>query len=97
MWGTSLPEEKLAGDLGNVIEAPPNRQSSVGFFTAGKFGPSRLGLFQQHRSCMDGARGARGRSDGSAERSGAVMYPALITWPRRSGFLMTTFSVASMP
>jgi hypothetical protein len=25
MWGTSLPEEKLAGDLGNVIEATPNR------------------------------------------------------------------------
>jgi hypothetical protein len=21
MWGTSLPEEKLAGDLGNAIEA----------------------------------------------------------------------------
>jgi hypothetical protein len=29
MWGTSIPEEKLAGDLGNVIEATPNRQSSV--------------------------------------------------------------------
>jgi hypothetical protein len=49
MWGTSLPEDKLAGDLGNVIEATPNQQSSVRFFTAGKLAPSSLGLFQQHR------------------------------------------------
>jgi hypothetical protein len=47
--GASLPEEKLAGDLGNVIEATPNRQSSVRFFTAGKLAPSSLGLFQQHQ------------------------------------------------
>ena len=27
MWGTSSPEDKLAGDLGNVIEAISNRRS----------------------------------------------------------------------
>jgi hypothetical protein len=32
MWGTSLREDKLAGDLGNVIEATSIRGSSVGFF-----------------------------------------------------------------
>src|SRR6476469_8646607 len=31
MWGTSSPEDKLAGDLGNVIEAISNRRSSVIF------------------------------------------------------------------
>ena len=29
MWGTSLPEDKFAGDLGNVIEA--NRPAVVGW------------------------------------------------------------------
>jgi hypothetical protein len=49
MWETSLPEDKLAGDLGNVIEATLIRRSSVSFFKAGKLAPGNLGLFQQHR------------------------------------------------
>jgi hypothetical protein len=32
MWRASSPDDKLAGDLGNVIEATCG--SSVGFFTA---------------------------------------------------------------
>jgi hypothetical protein len=36
MWGTSLPEDKLAGDLGNVIGATFDRRSSVGFFYSKK-------------------------------------------------------------
>jgi hypothetical protein len=52
MWGTSLPEDKLAGDLGNVIGA-----TSIGgrldFFTARKLAPGNLGLFQQHRPTAD--------------------------------------------
>ena len=32
MWGTSLREDKLAGDLGNVIGGHIDRRSSVGFF-----------------------------------------------------------------
>jgi hypothetical protein len=50
MWETSLPEDKLAGDLGNVIEATSIRRSSVSFLKAGKLAPGKLGLFQQHRS-----------------------------------------------
>jgi len=49
MWGTSLPEDKLAGDLGNVIGA-----TSIGgrrriFFTARKLAQGNLGLLQQYR------------------------------------------------
>jgi hypothetical protein len=44
-----LSEDKLAGDLSNVIEATSNRRSSVKFFSAGKLAPANLGLFQQHR------------------------------------------------
>jgi hypothetical protein len=47
MWGTSSLEDKLAGDLGNVIEAISNRRSD--FFTAGKLAPGNLGLLQQYR------------------------------------------------
>jgi hypothetical protein len=45
MWGTSLPEDKLAGDLGNVIEATSNRQSSVGFFYSRQIGAEQFRTF----------------------------------------------------
>jgi hypothetical protein len=50
MWETSLPEDKLAGDLGNGLR--PHRfggRRSV-FLKARKLAPGNLGLFQQHRS-----------------------------------------------
>jgi hypothetical protein len=49
MWGTSLREDKLAGDLGNVIEATSIRGRRSDFFTAGKLAPGHLGLLQQYR------------------------------------------------
>jgi len=49
MWGTSLPEDKLAGGLGNVIEATPIGSRQSDFFTAGKLAPDNLGLLQQFR------------------------------------------------
>jgi hypothetical protein len=48
MWGTSLREDKLAGDLGNVIEATIRGRRSD-FFTARKLAPGNLGLLQQYR------------------------------------------------
>jgi hypothetical protein len=50
MWATSLPEDRLAGNLGNVIEATSIGGRRSDFFTAGKLAPGSLGLFQQHRS-----------------------------------------------
>jgi hypothetical protein len=49
MWGTSLPEDKLAGDLGNVIEATSTGRRRPDFFTAEKLAPGNLGLLQQYR------------------------------------------------
>jgi hypothetical protein len=49
MWGTSLPKDKLAGDLGNVIEATSTGGRWSDFFTAGKLAPGDLGLLQQYR------------------------------------------------
>src|SRR4029077_8152461 len=48
LWGASSPEDKLAGDLGNVIEAtsPGGRRSD--FFTAEKLAPGNLRLLQQY-------------------------------------------------
>jgi hypothetical protein len=45
MWGTSSPEDKLAGDLGNVIEATSTGGRRLGFFTAEKLAPGNLGSF----------------------------------------------------
>jgi hypothetical protein len=53
MWGTSSPEDKLAGDLGNVIEATSTGGRRSGFFTAEKLAPGDLGLLQQYRHKAD--------------------------------------------
>jgi hypothetical protein len=53
MWGTSLPEDKLAGDLGNVIEATSIGGCRSDFLTAGKLAPGNWGLLQQYRSRAD--------------------------------------------
>jgi hypothetical protein len=42
---SSLPEDKLAGDLGNVIEATSIRRSSVSFFKSKKIGAGQFGTF----------------------------------------------------
>jgi len=49
MWGTSLSEDKLAGDLGNVIEGTSISGRRSDFFAAEKLTPSYLGLLQQYR------------------------------------------------
>jgi hypothetical protein len=48
MWGTSLPEDKLAGDLGKVIGATSIGGRRSDFFTARKLAPGNLGLLQQY-------------------------------------------------
>jgi hypothetical protein len=53
MWGTSLPEDKLAGDLGNVIGATSIGGRRSVFFTARKLAPGNLGLLQQYRHLRD--------------------------------------------
>jgi hypothetical protein len=49
MWGTSLSEEKLAGEPDNVIEATSIGGRRSHFFTAGKLAPGNFGLLQQYR------------------------------------------------
>jgi hypothetical protein len=39
------PEDKLAGDLGNVIEATSTGRSSVGFFCSRKISTGQFGTF----------------------------------------------------
>src|SRR5262245_29635466 len=58
MWGTSSSEEKLAGDPGNVIEAPSIGGRRSDFFTAGKLAPGNFGLLQQYLPGPD-SRAAR--------------------------------------
>jgi hypothetical protein len=53
MWGTSLPEEQLAGDLGNAIGATSIGGRRSDFFTARKLAPGNLGLLQQYRHTAD--------------------------------------------
>src|ERR1700730_2801581 len=45
MWGTSLPEDKLAGDLGNVIGATSIGGRRSDFFYSKKIGAGQFGTF----------------------------------------------------
>jgi hypothetical protein len=45
IWGTSSPEDKLAGDLGNVIEATRIGARWSGRLMAGKLSPGNFGTF----------------------------------------------------
>jgi len=49
MWGTSSPDDKLTGNLRNVIEATQIGGRRSNFLTAGKLTPRNLGFLQQHR------------------------------------------------
>jgi hypothetical protein len=49
MWGTSSPDDKLTGDLRNVIEATSIGGRRSDFFTPEKLVPGNLGLLQQYR------------------------------------------------
>jgi hypothetical protein len=74
MWGTSSPEDKLAGDLGSVIEATSTGGRRSDFFTAENLAPSNLRLLQQYLPKAD-----VGPVLGS-EHSGPLFHPCR-GWP----------------
>src|SRR5262249_34012602 len=49
MWGTSSPDDKLTGDLGNVIEVTQIRGHRADRLMARKLSSSNFGLLQQYR------------------------------------------------
>jgi hypothetical protein len=53
MWGTSSPDDKLTGDLGNVIEATQIGGRRSDRLMAGKLSPGNFGLLQQYRPKAD--------------------------------------------
>ena len=77
MWGTSLPEDKLAGDLGNVIEATSIGGRQSDFFTAGKLAPGNLGLLQQYRHKAASKQCGRMSAAGGSRRQAAGRQFAL--------------------
>src|SRR6266704_2525340 len=53
MWGTSSPDDKLTGDLGNVIEGTRFGGRRSDRLTAGKLSPGNFGLLQQYLPIPD--------------------------------------------
>jgi hypothetical protein len=53
MWGTSSPDDKLTGDLGNAIETTQIGGRRSDRLTAGKLSPGNFGLLQQYRHHSD--------------------------------------------
>src|SRR4029450_128302 len=53
MWGTSSPDDKLTGDLGNLIETTQIGGRRSDRLTAGKLSPGNFGLLQQYLPLAD--------------------------------------------
>ena len=49
MWGASSPEDKLTGDLGNVIETTQIGGRRSNRLTAGNLSPDNFGLLQHNQ------------------------------------------------
>jgi hypothetical protein len=62
MWGTSSPDDKLTGDLGNVIESTKIGGRRSDRLMAGKLSPSNFGLLQHNRHVTSFRCGARVRA-----------------------------------
>jgi hypothetical protein len=59
MWGTSSPDDKLTGNLGNVIEATRIGGRRSDRLMAGKLTPGNFGLLQQYLPQPDSCSAAR--------------------------------------
>jgi hypothetical protein len=70
MWGTSSPDDKLTGDLGNVIETVKNGGRGSDRLMARKLSPSNFGLLQQYLPGPDSCSAAS--SIGKSEVEDAV-------------------------
>ena len=53
MWGTSSPDDKLTGDLVNVIETTQIGGRRSNRLTAGNLSPDNFGLLQHNRHKAD--------------------------------------------
>src|SRR5215468_8625634 len=58
MWGTSSPDDKLTGDLGNVIEATKIGGRRSDRLMAEKLSPSNFGLLQYYLPLADSCSAA---------------------------------------
>src|SRR5262245_52029102 len=74
MWGTSSPDDKLTGDLGNAFEAAEIGGRWSDRLLAGKLSSGDFGLLQQYRHKADKSRRllfVRIRSEADTEQSRA--------------------------
>src|SRR5262245_40491079 len=58
MWGTSSPDDKLTGDLGNVIETTQIGGRRSDRLTAGNLSPGNFGLLQHNLPTADSCTAA---------------------------------------
>jgi hypothetical protein len=74
MWGISSPDDKLTGDLGNVIKSTQIGGRRWDRLTAAKLSPGNFGLLQQYLPIADVSRCSkpRGYSITSSARASSV-------------------------
>src|SRR6266478_1703569 len=74
MWGTSSPDDKLTGDLGNVIESTQIGGRRSDRLMAGKLSPSNFGLLQQNLPIADICSAAKLHPIRSSRRHGLPYF-----------------------
>src|SRR6478736_2131099 len=96
MWGTRSPEDKLTGDLGNVIEATSIGGRRSDFFTARKLAPGNLGFLQQYLPLGDLSKcsNVRGQTGGYSITSSASASSVAGT-PNPSAFAVRRLRINS--
>ena len=83
MWGTSSPDDKLTGDLGNVIEATKIGGRGSDRLMARKLSPGNFGLLQQYRPRADSCRAANYAAQQTLDRRTEIASVA--TLPEKPG------------
>jgi hypothetical protein len=73
MWGSSSPDDKLTGNLGNVIQTTRIGGRPSDRFMAWELPPGNFGLFQQHRPIRDTVPFSRGRKQCSFTKLTAAL------------------------
>jgi hypothetical protein len=88
MWGTSLAEDKLAGDLGNVIGATSIGGRPSDFFYSKKIGAGQFGTF----ATMSASNSNQG---GHSQRNVARARERLYAQYQDSAYSITVLRVLS--
>src|SRR5262249_36192483 len=92
MWGTSSPDDKLAGDLARATEATKIAGRRSDRLLAGKLSPRHFGLLQQNLPLADQVHCSKQRAYWMAFPTSTIRGTRIVKVEPRPGSLSTVIS-----